>query len=184
MTVRSARWRTGRRRGRKMSEGKAPDRRKQDNRPGPAGQSGGAVDAFLREAGSLAPVAAGADQGRLIFALDATMSRQPTWIWPARSRRECSTRRRDRRARRTTRLFPRLSRMAGTPRAGGGGAWVSDPRALTEIITGLPLSGWSDADRTRAAPCPQGGAGAPYRRLHLRRRRHGGTCRYAVRPHR
>ncbi|MGQ7792957.1 VWA domain-containing protein [Faunimonas sp. B44] len=36
------------------------------------------VDAFLKRAAALAPVS-GAARGRLIFALDATMSRQPTW---------------------------------------------------------------------------------------------------------
>ncbi|HXY58264.1 MAG TPA: VWA domain-containing protein [Methylocystis sp.] len=35
------------------------------------------VDAFLKEVRGLAPVGEG--RGRLIFALDATMSRQPTW---------------------------------------------------------------------------------------------------------
>lgn len=41
-------------------------------------RKGGDVDAFLKEAGELAP-AGGGRRGRLIFALDATMSRQPTW---------------------------------------------------------------------------------------------------------
>ena len=41
------------------------------------GQSA-AVDAFLKEVGGLAPVNA-SGRGRLVFALDATMSRQPTW---------------------------------------------------------------------------------------------------------
>src|SRR5262245_25718264 len=36
------------------------------------------IDAFLAQVKSLAP-ATGAGRGRLIFALDATMSRQPTW---------------------------------------------------------------------------------------------------------
>ena len=35
------------------------------------------IDAFLKEAGKIAPPAQA--RGRLIFALDATMSRQPTW---------------------------------------------------------------------------------------------------------
>ena len=39
---------------------------------------GGEIDAFLDAARSVAPPSAEA-QGRLIFALDATMSRQPTW---------------------------------------------------------------------------------------------------------
>jgi hypothetical protein len=37
-----------------------------------------AVDAFLTEVGSLVPAQNGG-RGRLVFALDATMSRQPTW---------------------------------------------------------------------------------------------------------
>lgn len=40
--------------------------------------SGSEVDAFLKQAKQLAPVPDAA-RGRLIFALDATMSRQPTW---------------------------------------------------------------------------------------------------------
>lgn len=41
--------------------------------------SAGEVDAFLDTVKALTPVNAGAGQGRLIFAMDATMSRQPTW---------------------------------------------------------------------------------------------------------
>ena len=42
-----------------------------------AGPGSGAVDAFLRKAAAV-PAVAG-KRGRLVFALDATMSRQPTW---------------------------------------------------------------------------------------------------------
>ena len=43
------------------------------------GTSAGAeIEAFLKRAGQLAPTSSAA-RGRLIFALDATMSRQPTW---------------------------------------------------------------------------------------------------------
>ncbi|MBX9740426.1 MAG: VWA domain-containing protein [Beijerinckiaceae bacterium] len=41
------------------------------------GRTGSPVDAFLDKAASVAPK--GPRRGRLIFALDATMSRQPTW---------------------------------------------------------------------------------------------------------
>ncbi len=118
-----------------MSEGKAPDKRKQENRPGRADPSGGAVDAFLQEAGSLAPVAAGADQGRLIFALDATMSRQPTWDLA------CSVQ---------AGMFDTTARIGGLAvqlvyfrgfRECRASRWVSDPRALTEIMTGLRCQG-------------------------------------------
>src|SRR2546427_10583942 len=37
------------------------------------------IDAFVRRARVLAPSAEPGQRGRLIFALDATMSRQPTW---------------------------------------------------------------------------------------------------------
>jgi len=40
--------------------------------------SGSEIDAFLQRAKQLVPVQ-GAARGRMIFALDATMSRQPTW---------------------------------------------------------------------------------------------------------
>ena len=49
-------------------------------RPGegqPAVSPRSEIDAFLKEAGKIAPAAQA--RGRLIFALDATMSRQPTW---------------------------------------------------------------------------------------------------------
>ena len=44
-----------------------------------ASQGTSPVDAFLSEAGHPAPLRAGTGRGRLVFALDATMSRQPTW---------------------------------------------------------------------------------------------------------
>ena len=37
------------------------------------------IAAFIEQVRSLGPAAAGGKRGRLIFALDATMSRQPTW---------------------------------------------------------------------------------------------------------
>ena len=37
------------------------------------------IDAFLERVKSLGPAATGGKRGRLVFALDATMSRQPTW---------------------------------------------------------------------------------------------------------
>ena len=37
------------------------------------------IDAFIRRARTLAPAPEAGKRGRLIFALDATMSRQPTW---------------------------------------------------------------------------------------------------------
>src|SRR5262245_64541236 len=50
-----------------------------DKTPAPAASSRAEVDAFVRRARTLAPPVAPGERGRLIFALDATMSRQPMW---------------------------------------------------------------------------------------------------------
>src|SRR5690348_11185990 len=49
-----------------------------DRTPAPA-SSKPEIDAFLAKVKSLGPAATAGKRGRLIFALDATMSRQPTW---------------------------------------------------------------------------------------------------------
>jgi hypothetical protein len=45
----------------------------------PAATSRAEIDAFLSNVNALRPAATDGQHGRLIFALDATMSRQPTW---------------------------------------------------------------------------------------------------------
>jgi hypothetical protein len=45
----------------------------------PPGSSRAELDAFLSQVNALGPAARASGRGRLIFALDATMSRQPTW---------------------------------------------------------------------------------------------------------
>jgi hypothetical protein len=47
--------------------------------PRPATSSRADIEAFLGQVGALDPVVKASQRGRLIFALDATMSRQPTW---------------------------------------------------------------------------------------------------------
>jgi hypothetical protein len=54
----------------------------EDKKPLPAGKDSGDVDAFLRDLQRAPPRPAsgpGGGRGRLIFALDATASREPTW---------------------------------------------------------------------------------------------------------
>ena len=45
----------------------------------PASSSRADIEAFLGRLGTLDPKVKAGERGRLIFALDATMSRQPTW---------------------------------------------------------------------------------------------------------
>jgi len=47
--------------------------------PAAAGSSRAELDAFLDQVKTLGPATKGGARGRLLFALDATMSRQPTW---------------------------------------------------------------------------------------------------------
>ncbi|MFC3725828.1 VWA domain-containing protein [Neoaquamicrobium sediminum] len=62
-----------------MSNDKTPAPRKADQKPAAARSDSTAIDAFVRHARALAQPAGAKDGGRLILALDATMSRQPTW---------------------------------------------------------------------------------------------------------
>ncbi len=50
-----------------------------EDRKLPSQGTGSAVDAFVREVGQLPAAAASGGQGRLLFAMDATASREPTW---------------------------------------------------------------------------------------------------------
>src|SRR5580700_10186715 len=47
--------------------------------PAPAASSRAELDAFLNQVNALGPAVKSGSRGRLVFALDATMSRQPTW---------------------------------------------------------------------------------------------------------
>jgi len=100
----------------------------------PAGPAA-AIDTFLDEANRVASRAAAIPKPRLIFALDATMSRQPTWDLACRLQGE----------------------MFGTASAIGGlgvqlvyfrgfdecraSRWVADPAALTGLMTRIECRG-------------------------------------------
>ena len=62
-----------------MSNDKTPAPRKADQKPAATRSDSSAIDAFVRHARALAQPTGATDGGRLILALDATMSRQPTW---------------------------------------------------------------------------------------------------------
>jgi len=64
----------------RSTDAPAPATRKEPGQSAPVKPSSRAeVDAFLARARTLAPTVEPGQRGRLIFALDATMSRQPTW---------------------------------------------------------------------------------------------------------
>ncbi|HET7716279.1 MAG TPA: VWA domain-containing protein [Bauldia sp.] len=91
------------------------------------------IDAFLKQARVLG--APGEGRGRLIFALDATMSRQPTWDTACRLQAE---------------MFEEAGKVGGLEiqlvyyRGYGecrASRWVSDTRALRDLMTGIDVRG-------------------------------------------
>ncbi len=93
------------------------------------------VDAFLDEANRLAPVASGNAQARLVFALDATMSRQPTWDLACRVQGEMFTA-----AAQAGGLLVQLVYFRGFNECRSS-RWVADPRALTDLMTKIDCRG-------------------------------------------
>jgi hypothetical protein len=103
--------------------------------PTAAGSPASTIDTFLAEAKRLGPPAANMPRARLVFALDATMSRQPTWDLACRVQGEM---------------------FSATSEAGGlsvqlvyfrgfdecrASRWVVDPRALTDLMTKIGCRG-------------------------------------------
>jgi len=91
------------------------------------------VEAFLERARAVAPPAEG--RGRLIFALDATMSRQPTWDAACRLQGE---------------MFEEAGKLGGLDvqlvyfrgfRECRASKWVGDARALRDLMTAIDCRG-------------------------------------------
>lgn len=110
-----------------------PAPRPKPGKPVETSSSSAEIDAFLRQARMLAVPAEG--RGRLIFALDATMSRQPTWDTACRLQAE---------------MFDEAGRIGGLSvqlvyfRGYGecrASRWVADTKALRDLMTGIDVRG-------------------------------------------
>ncbi|EKF19551.1 hypothetical protein [Nitratireductor pacificus] len=62
-----------------MSDSKTPVPKPQQKDVARPKSTSGAIDAFVSQVRAMGAVKSGAGEGRLVLALDATMSRQPTW---------------------------------------------------------------------------------------------------------
>jgi hypothetical protein len=91
------------------------------------------IDAFLAQARSVAPATEG--RGRMVFALDATMSRQPTWDTACKLQAE---------------MFEEAGKVGGLDiqlvyfrgfRECRASRWVSVARTLSGIMTGIQCQG-------------------------------------------
>ena len=121
------------------------------------------------------PVAAGAEQGRLIFALDATMSRQPTWDLACRVQAA---------------MFETTARIGGLAvqlayfRGFGecrASRWVSDARALTAMMTSIDCRGGLTQIERVLRHVRKAAGTRKIAAFILCRGRHGGGCRSALR---
>jgi hypothetical protein len=102
----------------------------------PAARSGGAaIDAFLTEARQVMPVSPGDGRGRLVFALDATMSRQPTWDMATKVQAEMF-----KTAAEVGGLAVQLVYFRGLGECRAS-RWVADARALTDLMTRIGCRG-------------------------------------------
>jgi hypothetical protein len=117
-----------------MSESvKGGSRTKGGTTPAPAASPRGEIDTFIAKARAIRP--GDGPRGRLIFALDATMSRQPTWDAACRLQGE---------------MFAEAGRVGGLDiqllyyRGFGecrASKWVSDAEALARLMTGIDCRG-------------------------------------------
>jgi hypothetical protein len=98
-------------------------------------RTGGLIDSFLDRANRLAPLDKGAARPRLVFALDATMSRQPTWDLACRVQGEMFAT-----AAGIGGLSVQLVYFRGFNECRAS-RWVVDPGALTGLMTRIACRG-------------------------------------------
>jgi hypothetical protein len=112
----------------------SPADRKTRSEPAPTSQRG-EIDAFLAQVKSLGPRSAPGQRGRLIFALDATMSRQPTWNTARRLQSEMF-----REAASIGGLDIQLVYYRGLGECRSS-RWVSEPERLAGLMEGIDCRG-------------------------------------------
>lgn len=93
------------------------------------------IDTFLADAKRLGPLAGNTPRARLIFALDATMSRQPTWDLACRVQGDMFAA-----ASHAGGLSVQLVYFRGFDECRSS-RWVADPRALTDLMTKIDCRG-------------------------------------------
>jgi hypothetical protein len=93
------------------------------------------IDSFLSQAKQLGPAAEGGERARLVFALDATMSRQPTWDLACRVQGEMFAT-----AAGIGGLSVQLVYFRGFNECRAS-RWVVDPGALTGLMTRIECRG-------------------------------------------
>ena len=137
----------------------------------PATSSRADIEAFLGQVGALDPAVKASERGRLIFALDATMSRQPTWDQACQLQAEMF-----REAATVGGLDLQLVYYRGLAECRASG-WIAEPKRFGELMSRIDCRGGQTqiakvlAHAQRENDRFQSGCA----RFH--RRRHGGKSR-------
>lgn len=118
-----------------MAEKKDVAKNKSGSEVSPNPSSEGMIDSFLSQAKQLGPLGEAGERGRLIFALDATMSRQPTWDLACRVQGEMFET-----AAGIGGLSVQLVYFRGFDECRSS-RWVVQPRALTDLMTQIGCRG-------------------------------------------
>jgi hypothetical protein len=100
-----------------------------------AGSLDPTIDTFLAEAKRIGPLAGNMPRARLVFALDATMSRQPTWDLACRVQGEMFAA-----ASEAGGLSVQLVYFRGFDECRAS-RWIANPRALTTLMTKIDCQG-------------------------------------------
>jgi len=123
----------------------------------PATSSRAEIEAFLGQVGALDPAVKASERGRLIFALDATMSRQPTWDQARQLQAEMF-----REAAALGGLDLQLVYYRGLAECRASG-WIADPKRFGELMSRIECRGgqtqiakilahaWRENDRRKVA---------------------------------
>lgn len=106
-----------------------------DAQPAPAAAPSSEIEAFLAQARSMPAASTEGGRGRLIFALDATMSRQPTWDAAQRLQGQMFEE-----AGKVGTLDVQLVYFRGYNECRAS-RWVSDTKALRDLMTGIGVRG-------------------------------------------
>jgi hypothetical protein len=114
---------------------RTPAPRDKTGEPAPRSSQPAEIEAFLNAAKTLAPAQSADGRGRLVFALDATMSRQPTWDTALKLQGEMFEE-----AARSGRLDVQLVYFRGFNECRAS-KWVSDARAVRDLMTGIDCRG-------------------------------------------
>jgi hypothetical protein len=101
----------------------------------PAKAQSATIDAFVSKAKALGPRADGRPRGRLVFALDATMSRQPTWDLACQLQADMFTATES-----VAGLSVQLIYFRGFDECRAS-RWVVTPSALTDLMTQIDCRG-------------------------------------------